>query len=357
MDSSAQRNGQSAALDDLIALTEEMAAIVRAGIPLESGLSSAAQDLARKPSKLTAALAQRMESGDTLVQALRASPEVFPETYVAVVNAGLRAGRLSAALESLATSSRRASEMRRLTRASLIYPLFIALMAYGLFAYSITSFQPTIATAYTAFEQSPSKLNAALVHLGQSAVVWLPWIPALLLAVVILWWYRSTRATAGHGVLAKFSPIGQMAHVGRLTTFADLLALLIENEVPLAPAIRLAGDATGERGIRMASRELASQIERGATSTQINQDNSSIGLPPLLYWQLTGSGGRTALAESLRTTAEAYRRRALRIDDWLQLYLPLTLLVGIGGTCVAMYALTMLGPWYEMLQNLGSGAR
>src|SRR5262249_53189976 len=41
-----------ASLDDLIALTDEMAALVRAGIPLEEGLTYVARDLARRPGRI-----------------------------------------------------------------------------------------------------------------------------------------------------------------------------------------------------------------------------------------------------------------------------------------------------------------
>ena len=99
-------------LDDLIALTDEMAALVRAGVPLEAGMASAARELSRKPAKLAGAMSQRMQSGESLLHVLQTSPNVFPPAYVAVVEAGLRAGRLPAALEGLATSSRRAAELR-----------------------------------------------------------------------------------------------------------------------------------------------------------------------------------------------------------------------------------------------------
>jgi type II secretory pathway component PulF len=349
-------------LDDLIALTDEMAALVRAGVPLETGMANAARELSRKPAKLASAMSSRMQAGESLLHVLQTSPSIFPPAYVAVVEAGLCAGRLPAALEGLATSSRRAAELRRLTRASLLYPLCIALGAYALFVYSIVKIQPLVAAAYESMDRNQSSLNLMLANFGRIAFDWLPWIPVAVLAVVAVWWFKSTRATAREGRFASITPVGQVLRLGRIATFADLLALLVESSVPLAPAINLAASASGDRRLQAACQSLASNLDRGGNGMESIQptessNSSKVGLPPLLRWQLTGGGSRNALAESLRTTAEAYRRRAIRLDDWLRLYLPLGLLVGIGGASVLLYALTMFVPWFEMLQNIGAGHR
>ena len=58
-------------------------------------------------------LSERMSRGENLAVALEAEEDVFPPVYRSVVKAGLRAGRLSAALESLATFIRGYSDARR----------------------------------------------------------------------------------------------------------------------------------------------------------------------------------------------------------------------------------------------------
>ena len=46
-------------------------------------------------------------------------------------------------------------------------------------------------------------------------------------------------------------------------SFADLLALLIEHNVPYPEALVLAGEASGDRAMARSSRELAAAVERG----------------------------------------------------------------------------------------------
>ena len=86
-------------LDDLIALNDEMLALVRAGVPLGQGLADVGHDVRGSLARVTATLATRVERGESLPQALAASGGLFPPLYRAIVEAGIKSGRLPAALE------------------------------------------------------------------------------------------------------------------------------------------------------------------------------------------------------------------------------------------------------------------
>src|SRR5687767_8429700 len=86
-------------IDHFIALNEELAAIVRAGMPLERNLREAARDIPGTLGTTVQLLETRLSHGETLPQALAAERHRFPGVYRAVVEAGLKAGRLAIALE------------------------------------------------------------------------------------------------------------------------------------------------------------------------------------------------------------------------------------------------------------------
>src|SRR3954470_23074472 len=97
-------------LDQLIALNDEIAALARAGIPLERGLLQAGTDLPGRLGAIARVLGARLGRGEGLTQALEAEREQIPPVYRAVVQAGLRAGRLPTALEGLASFLRGLAE-------------------------------------------------------------------------------------------------------------------------------------------------------------------------------------------------------------------------------------------------------
>src|SRR6186713_2858010 len=93
-------------LDDLIALNDEIVALTRAGVPLERGLLGLGMDVRGRLGRIARTLSERMSRGESLSEALASSGEGIPRVYRAVVEAGVRSGRLPVALEGLAAYAR-----------------------------------------------------------------------------------------------------------------------------------------------------------------------------------------------------------------------------------------------------------
>jgi archaellum biogenesis protein FlaJ (TadC family) len=72
----------------------------------------------------------------------------------------------------------------------------------------------------------------------------------------------------------------------------------------------------------------------------------------LLGWLINSDTQRFHLAKSLRQTADAYRRRAMNMGNWLTIYLPILLSAGVGGTIAMLYVLIVMAPFYNLLYQL-----
>jgi general secretion pathway protein F len=161
-------------LADLIALSEEMAALARSGVPLERGLLNLGQEIPGQLGRTTRRLAERLERGEDLSRALAAEETAFPRVYRIVVQAGLKAGRLPVALEGLAVAARRLADLRRTIGLAIVYPLAVLLLAYGLFVLFVARLAPELQEAYHGFNIARHPLLDGLVWLGQSVHWWGP---------------------------------------------------------------------------------------------------------------------------------------------------------------------------------------
>ena len=181
-------------LDELLALNAEIAALVRAGVPLEQGLAALGSDMPGRLGPIAAMLAERLERGEPLLQVLADRSVRLPPVYRAVLEAGLRAGRLPAALECLAASIRRLAEARRAILAAALYPLMVVILACGLFSLFCSKIAPRLLTTVRAFSAPGEQPLAVLTTWGTWAGLWGLLIPAALIGLTALWWYRSRRA-------------------------------------------------------------------------------------------------------------------------------------------------------------------
>ncbi|WP_435016119.1 type II secretion system F family protein [Tundrisphaera sp. TA3] len=342
-------------LEHLIALNDEIAALIRAGIPLERGLVEAGGDVGGRLGALERAIGERAGRGEALPEALAAAGGGMPDLYRAIVTAGLRSGHLARALEGLATHARGVAEARRLVGQAMLYPLMILGLAYALFLGFVWQIAPRFVAAFTALGLPPFAPLLWFERIGRSVALWGPILPAAFVVLGLAWLAsgRSRSLDPGRGVaFARRIPgVGPMLAQARNANFADLLALLVEHDVPLVEGIPLAADASGDPALRREARALADRLAAGDVAA--GRGGRGGAIPPLLDWMLRAGTRQATLAPALRHAAVSYRRKAMWRAGLLRTALPVVLLLGIGAVAVLVYGLLMFIPLSTMLRELG----
>jgi general secretion pathway protein F len=342
-------------LADFILLNEELAALVRARVPLESHLKQIAAELPGKSGELAERIGRRLNSGESLADAVEVECATMPAAYRATVVAGAQGGQLASAIESVVDSASRVEQLRRITGVALLYPLMVSIVAVVLMAVIVTRILPTFGLVSES-------------HTGP--IVWLlSWRLTILRVVVILvgvlfillavWWWLSGRvgkaASAQLGPMAWLPGARKVFRWNQAATFSDLLLLMVERGVPLDQALRLAADAVDDVTLRSSSYALAEHVERGGSATRTKPDDIDqlrAKFPLMIRLALFHSANRELLVSSLRQAALMYRERAIRAAEWYSEYVPILLTIGVGGTLTVCFTLLVLWPYTTMLREL-----
>ena len=335
-------------LEDFVALNHEIAALARAGVPLGPGLTAFGRDLPGRLGRIAAEVGERLEQGEPLDRIV-ASQKNFPPAYKAVVEAGIRVGRLPAALEGISQSARRTAQLRSTISMAIIYPLIVMSVGYCLFTFTLTHLAPVMAEALADHGVPITPVHQGLTWLGKTVWLWGVALPVLVIGWLAWLWWRAGRVAAGvelHPLLSfgAVSTMLRMRHAGRLAAMCDCLALLTEYGVPLPEAVPLAARTTGAKKLEQAAAKLGEQMARGERAAAPLKH-----FPSLLAWMLTSGQLQQDLPQVLRRAAEVYRDEANRHARWLRLYVPLILTVVFGGGTVVVYAIITLGPFLLIL--------
>ena len=342
------QRSQVITVEQLLALNDEIRALARAGVPLEKGLRALGGDLPGRLGKLAASLCDRLERGESFVQAIESSGESFPPIYRAVVAAGVRSGRLPAALESISRSVRQGADLRRTLIVALTYPFVLTAIATVIFLFSVWKTNPVVTNVFHMLGIARPDWYVWLTTGAETIAAWMPWMWLLVLAAIVMWWFRSRRAAKfGTSRLSWLPSVGAVRFAGRMAIFAELLAMLVEQHVPLQEAISLAAASAGGTSLQAAGARLTDALRRGETSIA-----APPGIPPLLSWLILTSAGQAHLALALRHSALAYRRRAVRMSLFLGTYLPILLGATVGGLIALYYVLLIMAPFYYLLHQL-----
>jgi type II secretory pathway component PulF len=345
-------------LDQLLALNEEIAALVRAGVPLDRGLLEAGRDVRGRLGRVAGVLGRRLNRGESLIEALESEARAIPPLYRAVVEAGTRAGQLPVALEGMARYVRGLTDARTAIGMALWYPGLVVCLAYGLFVGLVWLVVPRFVAAFDALGLATSAPLRWLEWAGGSASYWWPVGPIVIVVLAIAWVRSGTAAGLRGGAwsgLRLFPWMGSLLADYEAASFAELLALLLEHRVPYPSAMVLAADATGAPRLALGARWTAEAIARGEPVAAAVDAAGPRAFPPMLRWTLSTGQAQGSLGSALRHMAGLYRKRARYRAEQLALFLPMILTVAIGAGAAAFYGLSLFLPLIEMLRGLSAG--
>ena len=343
--------GTSPDIEALLALHQEIAALVRAGIPLETGLRQAAAAWPTRFSALAGRLSQRLAQGSSLVEALRQEGPAVSPVYLALVEAGLSAGRLPEVLEGLADVGLRTQELRRSVWLAVIYPCLVISLAYVLMLGFVWKIVPIWIETRAAISLPPRMLFTLLERMHQTVDRWGPVLPVCV--AVWLFWRVLVREDHGMRWLVSGSWLPGISILRwnlSLARFARLLALLIEQRLPAARAVELAARTVDDARLQATARSLCLGLEQGDSwQTAIS---GAQRLPPFLQWMMIAGEQQGNLPDVLRQAAETYQRQADRWLVWFRSTLPVVLVGGCCGLVALIYCLGLFLPlqqlWFDL---------
>ena len=127
---SAEVGGSRVKRDEVMHLSRQLSAFVRAGLPLIEAVHTLGVESAN-PSlrKAMADVEQGLHRGDSLSNCFDRHPRIFPAYYRGILRSAELTGQLDTVLDQLAKYLERDLEARRRINQALIYPAMIAMLA------------------------------------------------------------------------------------------------------------------------------------------------------------------------------------------------------------------------------------
>ena len=184
---------------DILFFTEELATLVRAGLPLDRSLSIT-RELAPKQAlkEVIDDLLKQIKGGKSLAEALAGHPKQFTRLHVSMIRAGEAGGVLDVILDRLAEFERSADELRSYLIASLVYPILLTLVGLGSFGILFYFVIPRFATIFEDVgAEMPATTLALLTMSNLTRDYWWAILAGLgLMVLAMRGWLRTARGTA-----------------------------------------------------------------------------------------------------------------------------------------------------------------
>ncbi|MBN1793348.1 MAG: type II secretion system F family protein [Candidatus Omnitrophica bacterium] len=345
------KKGKKVAQHHMIAFTRQFATIVKAGVPIVSGLTILSEQTESPALKeVLAKVVHDIEGGASLSQALDKHPASFSELYVNTVVAGEAGGVLDRVLLRLAEMMERDNETRQNVSAALRYPL-ITIVAMFIASFVLVTFVvPKFATMYARFDTAlplPTRVLIASNHLIKNW--WFIVIPSMAAAGYLFVTYINTKQGRYQwdSFKLKVPVFGELFVKVSMARFAMMLSTLNESGLPILRSLEIVAATVGNAVI-------GRDIDRIKTSVADGRGISesimgSAVFPPMVAHMVSIGEKTGAIEDMLNSIADYYDLEIkTMVKNLTTLIEPI--MTAVLGVVVLGMALAIFLPLWNMIQ-------
>lgn len=348
----------------LTLFTRQLSTLQDAGLPLLRSIQILEQQ--QKPGLLKSILgtvAEDVEAGSTLSDAMAKHPKAFDRLYVKMVNAGEIGGVLDVILQRLAQFMEKSQRLRRRITGAMIYPAAVIIIATlivtGIMYFVIPRFQEI----FNDFDVQLPGLTLWLINasawvagtLPDQAVPGAVWI--LLSPFLIFGFFKLIRLTTfGRAstdiVLVKVPVIGNLVKKTAVARFTRTLGTLISAGVPILEAILITRDTSGNYVYERALTRVHDSIREGESFAGPLRESKAVDS---IVVNMIDVGEETGdLDTMLMKVADNYDEEVdVAVQSLISLLEPA--LVVILGVVVGTIVLALFLPLVKMIESVSAG--
>lgn len=295
--------------DEFAFFNQQLAAMLRDGIPLEGALKQLCAGMKEGPLRNELkALEDDLARGTPLDQAI--TRHALPEFYVRMVAIGAHNNDLPGVLTLLADYYQRTSVIWNRLKGLMVYPFLVLLVSIGLTIVLTFVARHFLTIVVSGVFQTPSPIFLVAV-----------WIPPILAALLLVICVAIVTVPAWRAKMRWRLPAFRDASLAQL---ASAMALMLKSGTPLPEALSLAASVESNSPAGAALAKWRALVESGQ-GKPAQWPETLKPFPPMFLW-LVHKGGED-VAAGFQKAAEIYQSRAsYKIEMALYGALPISVL-------------------------------
>lgn len=337
-------------LKTLLVFSQELAALLKAGLPLLQGLNLMLERM-KEPvfREVLTEVRDRVKSGVELSDAFAEFGDLFPPLFASTLKAGERTGELEQVIRRFIRYLRLVLEARKRVFSALVYPaVLIGLSIAMLFVMGVF-----VVPRFTIFYDAMDLELPLLTRMVVGVSIFLRDNLLLLAAggvVAGVLWSRWKRTDAGRlavdGGRLRTPFLGPVLHRFAVSEFCRSLSTLLSGGLPLVPALEISTRAVGNAWIRAKVEPTVQKVREGQA---FHSALESTGVFEDFAVDMVKVGEATGALDQMLSSVSDFLDEEVetRMQRILSLIEPLMLI--IMGTLVAILLIAVYLPMFSAL--------
>jgi type IV pilus assembly protein PilC len=253
----------------LVGFTRQLSTLQDAGLPILRSLQILEQQ--QKPGLLKAIIggvADEVEGGGTLSDAMAKFPKAFDKLYVNMINAGEAGGVLDLILARLADFMEKAAKLKKKVIGAMVYPIVVITIAVGIVSLIMIVVIPKFEKIFHDFKVDLPAITRALLFIARWFGPGYGWAYVLATPIIVVLLVKLIRLSEGgkyviDAIKLKIPILGGILGKTAIARFTRTLGTLISAGVPILDAINITKETCGNEVYTRALSKVHDAIREG----------------------------------------------------------------------------------------------
>ena len=253
-------------VEEVSNFTRQISTMIGAGLPITDALNIIKMQSQGRMQEVVSQILADVEEGQSFSSAISKYPDVFSQTYVALIKAGEAGGVLDNVLSRLSDTMEKQIEFKGKVKGALIYPVIVVIgmiiVAFVMMVFVI----PKMLSLYSEFgAELPTPTKILMSVSGFFAKFWWFFLIAFAIFLNFFIGYRKTKSGKRKidELILKIPIFGDLQRQVVLTELTRTLSLLVGTGVSILDSLSISSQVVGNAVISEALDESAKDVEKG----------------------------------------------------------------------------------------------
>lgn len=292
---------------DLSVFCRQFTSMINAGVTILDTLDMLADQTENKNmGKAIKGVHGEIQKGETMSEALRKYPKVFPSIMVSMVAAGEASGKIDVAFERMSEHFEKSAKMKGLVKKAAIYPIIVAVVAVVVVIVMLVKVIPSYEDMFKQLGTDLPAITKMVVAMSDFLVAYWYLMIAVIVAVIVgIKVFKTTESGQKvFGTFARKMPIfGKLNIKTAASNYARTLSTLVYSGLPMIEALGITAGTMTNYWYAQALEKAKEEVSKGIP---LSEPITSCELFPPMVSHMTRIGEETGDLEGMLSRLADY---------------------------------------------------
>lgn len=297
-------------------------------------------------------VANDVEGGLLLSEALKKYSRIFSALYVSIVKSGEASGNLHQALKNVADNVEYRYELNSKVKSAMMYPVIVLVAFIGISVLMFGFVMPKIIAVLKDLNAELPLITRVMIAITEDFKTYgiLGFLFFILALVGLMYYFRTSSGKKAWAVTQLKLPVfGELLRKIYIARFAENISTLTTSGLPILQALKVSADVVGNLIFERIINEAREGVRGGSTIANSFQNHKEI---PVMVTNMIRVGEKTGRLDLvLKKMAQFYKQEVdTMVSNLTTLIEPIMIIIlGIGA---AILVISILLPIYNTVGNM-----